>query len=73
MPIASCALTRLWPRTVTIAIARSRLGNASMTSIRRMSTLSVRPKNPAIAPRNIPMAIEKPTVTNPIHSETRAP
>ncbi len=74
MPIASWALIRPGPSTVTIAIARIRLGKDSTTSMIRIRTLSSQPpKKPAMAPMNEPMMIAKPTVRNPIWSEMRAP
>ena len=53
------------PRTVTMAIARSRAGKASRTSMNRMRTLSVQPAEVAgrRAPINEPMKIAKPTVS----------
>ena len=74
MPIAIWALMRPEPRTVTMMIARRRLGKLSITSMKRIRMLSVRPPAyPAIAPMMVPMTIANPTVTKPIQSETRAP
>ena len=65
---------KLWPEGRTMAIASSSDGNASRTSIRRISTLSVRRRrSPAIAPMIVPMKIANPTAANPIESEIRPP
>src|SRR6266550_7234154 len=74
MPIESWALRRLWPRAVTMAIARSSAGNTRSTSIPRIRTLSSQPPaKPATIPISVPSTIAKPTVANPTNSDTRAP
>src|SRR5512140_233188 len=74
IPMASWALMRPGPSTVTIAMARRSAGNARSTSIRRISRLSaLEPKKPAIDPMIVPRMIAKPTVRKPICRLTRLP
>jgi hypothetical protein len=74
MPIATSALTRLRPAAVTMAMARSRDGNARMTSMRRIRTLSLQPPTkPANAPMAVPRTIAKAMAANPIVSDVRVP
>ena len=74
MPSASMRFVMLGPSTVVIAIAKMIDGNASITSIAPMSTLSAGPrKYPAATPIAVPATMATPTATNPMATETRAP
>jgi hypothetical protein len=72
-PTAIITLRRPGPMRTTIPSARRMLGKASITSIRRMSTLSAHPpKKPATAPRMVPRTMARLTDTRPIVRLTRA-
>ena len=72
MAIANRAFSSPSPITVTMAMASSKAGNASSTSMMRMITLSpVPPANPATDPKMVPMTIAAPTVAKPTISEIR--
>jgi hypothetical protein len=72
--MANRALIRPVPSTVTIAIAKSRLGNAINTSIIRINRLSSQPPTvPAIAPIKPPRKIAKLIVTKPTCNDNRLP
>ena len=62
------------PNTATTAIASSRLGSASITSIRRrIAVPSPRGKKAASSPSAMPGIIDSSTATSPIVSDRRAP
>ena len=74
MAIAYMALISPGPRIATTAIASSRLGSESMTSIRRMIVVSTQPRTyPAIMPRTTPSESEIATEMRPIRSDSRVP
>ena len=56
-----------------MAMASSRAGNASITSITRMTPLSKRPMKPDTRPANVPMSTANDTAATPATSDTRAP
>src|SRR5262249_55503641 len=74
MAIAYIALMRPGPRIATTAIASSKLGSASMTSISRMITVSVSPRAyPATTPSTTPSVSDSATEMSPISSDSRVP
>jgi hypothetical protein len=71
---AMTALNRPGPRAVTMAMASSSAGNASITSITRITPLSKRPPmKPDTRPANVPMSTANDTAATPATSDTRAP
>ncbi len=74
MPITMRMLRMLGPRTDTSAIASSRAGSVSITSVKRIRTKStLPPKNPAQSPIATPMVMVTIIAAMPTSSEIRAP
>jgi hypothetical protein len=74
IPITSRMLNRLGPSTDTSAIASSRPGSVSITSVKRIRMKStVPPKNPAASPIATPMVSVTAIAAMPTSSEIRAP
>src|SRR3954447_4827360 len=73
-PITSTVTVRLGPVTETSAIATSRNGTDSTTSISRARIVSViPPRNPAASPSTTPMTTVIAVAAPPTSSDTRAP
>jgi len=72
--MATMAFFRLGPRMATMAMAKSRLGRASIMSMTRITMVSKYPPiYPDVMPMRIPAARERVTTITPTNKLSRAP